>query len=120
MPNKPDEPTAEQIEQLAQQVMLLIQFAALMVDDLPTLEKVATQSGEISSMALTLAPVLGAVGADYEEAHVEAEVKRKRALAIVNLVRVLKETEDERVDFKKKQASKQEALAMFRGMGLAI
>jgi L-ribulose-5-phosphate 3-epimerase UlaE len=104
MPNKPDE--TERIEQLATQVMLLIQFAATMVDDTDLLEKVEKQSSEISSSTLTLAPILGAVGADYEEAHMEAEVKRKRAAAITNLVRTLKDTESEREDFKSKQASK--------------
>lgn len=109
----------ERIAQLASQVMLLIQFAATMVDDIDLLERVEKQSGEMSSRALTLAPIFGAVGGDYEEAHMEAEVKRKRATAIVNLVRVLKETEDERLDFKSKQANKQKVLAQLKGMGLA-
>ena len=114
------EPTPEKVEQLAQQIGLLIQFSASLVDDLDILEKVAQQSAEISSNALTLAPVLGAVGADYSEAHMEAEVKRKRANAIVNLVRVLKETESDREDFKAKKANNQKVLAQLRGMGLTL
>lgn len=108
----------ERVAQLATQVTLLIQFAATMIDDIDLLERVEKQSGEISSSTLTLAPILGAVGADYEEAHVEAEVKRKRATAIVNLVRVLKDTENDRQEFKAKQANKQQAIAKFREMGI--
>lgn len=108
----------ERVLQLSTQLTLLIQFAATMVDDIDLLERVAKQSSEISSSVLTLAPVLGAVGADYEEAHMEAEVKRKRANAILNLVKTLKDTESDREEFKSKQAGKQEMVAKFRAMGL--
>lgn len=114
--NTPDE--TERIEQLASQVLLLIQFAGTMIDDIDLLERVEKQSGELSSRALTLAPIFGAVGGDYEEAHMEAEVKRKRASAIVQLIRVLKETENDRLDFKEKQANKKKVLAQLHGMGL--
>lgn len=115
--NTPDD--TERIEQLASQVLLLIQFAATMIDDIDLLEKVEKQSGEMSSRALTLAPIFGAVGGDYEEAHMEAELHRKRASAIVNLVRVLKETENERQDFKTKQANKKKVLAQLQGLGIS-
>jgi len=108
----------EKIQQVAQQVTLLIQFAAMLIEDIEMLERVAKSSSVASSSAMTLAPVMGAVGMDYEEAHMEAEVKRKRANAILNLVKVLKETEEDRESFMEKQVKKQEAIAQFRGMGI--
>lgn len=108
----------ERIEQLATQVTLLIQFAATMIDDIDLLERTSENLSSLSESTLTLAPLLTAAGADYEEAHMEAEVKRKRASAITNLVRVLKETENERSEFKKSQLSKQDLMDTFKKMGI--
>lgn len=102
--------------EVAEQVKLLIMFAGMMVEDLPMLKDVATDSAGRSSMALTLAPVLGAVGMDYEEQHMEAEVRRKRAVALVNLVQVIADTEQDRTKFKQSQAAKQEARAKLSGI----
>lgn len=106
----------ERVLEVANQVQLLLQFAAMMVEDLPMLHKVAKQSGEISSHVLTLAPVLGAVGADYEEKHMEAEVRRKRAVALVNLIQVISDTETDRTKFKQGQAAKAAARAQLSGI----
>jgi len=96
----------EKILQLAQQVTTLLQFASLLIPDIDTLEKVYVQSGEIASRVDALAPVILASGGDYDEKRLEAGVRNKRALAIIELVRVIRDTEKERKDFNKSQANK--------------
>lgn len=113
-----EEPTEEKVLELATQLNLLIVFAATLVEDLPTLKKVAGQSSDISSHVMALAPVLGALGADYEEKHMEAEVRRKRANALVSFIQTLKDTEEERSKFKESQVKKREALAQLQGLGI--
>ena len=111
-----NEPSDEKILELANQISTLLQFASLLVPDIDILERVTRESGEISSRTLTLAPVLGAVGEDYEEKHLEAEVRRKRSIAILNLAKVIRDTEKEREDFKLKQANKAKVRAELGGI----
>lgn len=106
----------DKVLEVANQVQLLLQFCATLIDDLPMLEAMHKQSGEISSHVLSIAPVIGALGGDYEEKHMEAEVRRKRAQALVNLIRTIKETEDERNEFNKSQAAKRQAMAQLGGI----
>lgn len=75
--SKDQEWPEDKVLEVANQVGLLLQFAATMIDDLPMLEEMHKQSGEISSHVLSIAPVIGALGGDYEEKHMEAEVRRK-------------------------------------------
>lgn len=106
----------EKVLEVAEQVKLLLMFSATLIDDLPMLEAMHKQSGEISNTVLTIAPVIGALGGDYEEKHMEAEVRRKRAAALTNLIRTIKETETDRNEFKKSQEAKARARAQLGGI----
>lgn len=99
----------ERIELVAARIEPLLAFAALFIEDIDLLERVVSESYDISNKTLTLAPVLGAVGLDYEEKHIEAEVRRKRAVALLNFVKTIKDTEDDRTKFKATQTQKAEA-----------
>lgn len=108
---KDDKTEEERVIVLAEQVKNLLVFASLLIEDLDLLEKVAKQSADIQSHTQAMAPVFGAVGMDWEEKDMEAGLHRKRAVALVNLVKVIRDTEGERAEFKASQASKAEARA---------
>lgn len=114
--SKDQEWPEDQVLEAANRVGLLLQFCATMIDDLPMLEATQKQAGEISSHVLSIAPVIGALGGDYEEKHMEAEVRRKRSAALVNLIRTIKETESDREEFKKSKAAKAQAMAQLGGI----
>jgi len=75
------------------------------------LKDVAKGASERSSMALTMAPILGAFGQDYEVVYAQKEIERKRAKALYELIKTLDDTEKERAEFAEKQVAKQEGLA---------
>ena len=106
------EVTDDRIAELAGKVTTLLQFAALLVDDIDLLEKVYGESTETVSHVDALAPVIGAVGGDWEESRLEADVRRKRALAILELAKVIRDTEADREQLRSKQASMAHARSM--------
>lgn len=106
----------DKILELANQVGTLLQFTAMLVPDIDILEKVYVQSGEIASRVDALAPVILASGGDYDEKRVEAGIRSKRALALIELVRVIRDTEKEREDFNKSQANKARVRAELGGI----
>ncbi len=59
-------------------------------------------AGERENFTLSAAPVLGAMGLDHEAKHAEWNLRSRRAKALYELVKVLKETEDERAERKNK------------------
>jgi len=98
----------EKIEEVATKVETLFMFA-MQLDDgesIEILKETMKGSGRRASIAMAAAPLLTASGMDYEEHRLEADLRYKRAKALIALIEVLKETEDERVEFKKKQADK--------------
>ncbi len=106
----------ERIDELASKVTTLLQFAALMVDDIDLLEEVYGESTETIAHVDALAPVIGAVGGDWEESRLEADVRRKRARAILELAKVIRDTESDRVKLKAKQANMAKARSMLGGI----
>lgn len=106
----------DRILNLAEQVKNLLMFSALLIPDLDLLERVAEQSAGIQSHVQAMAPIFGAVGLDFEEKDFEAGLHRRRAVALVNLIKTIKETEDERAEFAKGQASKAAARAQLGGI----
>lgn len=98
----------------AEQLKLLFVFAGQLIPDIDLLEEVYIQSSDRESHTMALAPVLTAVGVDYEEEHFEAALHRRRAVAVLDLVKVLRDTEAERAEFKLKQANKQKIAAQLR------
>jgi len=99
---------------LAERVKLLFQFCADLFDDIDLLEKVLEQSNKKKSFALSAAPLLGAVGMDYKEEEFDADLHARRAKALLSLIKTLKQTEEDRAEFAKKQVSKMEAQAQLR------
>ena len=76
-------------------------------------------SSERESNALSMAPILGAMGMDYKGVHFEAQLKEKRANALYRLIETLDETEKERVEFQMKQQKKEKGRAeMMRMLGI--
>lgn len=111
--NKETEQQIE-IEMLAERVKLLWRFLAELIPHKEKLKDVAEKTQERSSMDLTMIPILGAFGQDYEEVYLLTEIERKRAKALFNLVDVLDETEKDRKEFAEKQIKKQKGLAQIR------
>jgi len=106
-------------EMVAGRVKLLWGFLADLISHLPMLKDVAEGASERSSMALSMAPILGAFGQDYEAVHTQKEIERKRAEALYELIKVLDDTEKERAEFAKKQEAKKEGLAqLHKALGL--
>lgn len=111
-PNPP--PTEEEkekarIQMLAMRIQLLIGFAAELVPDMDLLERTVKGTSERSMRVLSVAPILGAMGEDYEEKHMQSEVQRKRSKALLNFIKTIDETETERIEFFKSKGNKAEA-----------
>jgi hypothetical protein len=116
--NKEQEKRIE-AEMIAEKVKLLWGFLSDLIPHLPMLKDVAESASERSSMALAMAPVLGAFGQDYEVVHAQKEIERKRAKALYELIKTLDDTEKECVEFAKKQEAKRDGLAqLHRVLGL--
>jgi hypothetical protein len=96
----------ERIQILADRVKLLFGFCTELIPDIDLLERTAKGAGGKEDMAMSAAPILGAVGLDYEEVNMEWGLRRKRAEALANLLRVLDETEKERAEFESKKIGK--------------
>ena len=106
-------------EMMAERIKLLWGFLADFIPHLPMLKDVADGTSERSSMVLSMAPILGAFGQDYEVVHAQKEIERKRAKALYELIKTLDDTEKERAEFAKKQEAKKEGLAQIhRALGL--
>jgi len=110
----------EQIEELAMMVGQLIGLSALLIPHLDLLDRAAESARETSSITAAAAPIIGAMGKDWEESQFEADLQTKRSKAIVEMIRVLKETEDERAEFQKKQVAKREGVEQLRRMGIHL
>lgn len=97
-------------EILAEKIRLLWGFLADLIPHKAKLRKIVEKTRERSSMALSMAPILGAFGQDYEEVYLQREIERKRASALLNLIDVLDKTEKDRQRFKEGQIKKQKGL----------
>jgi hypothetical protein len=116
---KKDEVSIEEkvrIDQLAERIKLLFMFCYEMVGDIDLLEKVLDESYRRNSMALSAAPLLGSVGIDYEETEFDAQLHARRAKALLELVKALRDTEVDRMKFNTSKAKKAESAAMLRGI----
>lgn len=94
------------VEALAERIKLLFGFCADLIADIDLIEEVAKKAPERADMALTMAPILGAYGQDYESVHFKRSLEARRAKALYELVLALKETEEQQEEFTKKEASK--------------
>lgn len=101
----------KKIQAVADSVMTIMQIAALLIPNRGILERVIQQSGDRYDMATGGAAVLLAVGIDYEEKAMEAELHQRRAKAVLNLVDVIEKTERARQEFRDSQQTKRSARA---------
>lgn len=106
--NNKDVEKRARIEVLAERLKLFLGFAAHFIDDIDLLKEVAEKGSDRASTVMAAAPIIEAFGMDWEEKHFEAELQSKRAAALYNLVKVIKETEDDRI---KHQADKVKSAA---------
>lgn len=106
-------------EELAMKIKLLFGFCADLIPYLDLIEKTTDSAYNKTNHAMSMAPIIGAMGGDYEEIHFEASLKAKRSDALLNLIKTLKETEDERIEFKEKMKAKKAGMAdLMRIMGM--
>lgn len=102
------------LEELAEKIKLLYFFLADLIPHKEKLKEMVEKTEELSSMTLSMAPIIGASVQNYEEIYLQREIERKRALALLNLIEVLDETEKEIEKFERKQAIKRRGLAKIR------
>lgn len=93
-------------EMLAERIKLLFGFCADLIPYQDRFEAVLREAERRSDYVLAATPIITAFGGDYEAKHFEAELHRKRAKALLNLIKTLDETEKERAEFTEKQAAK--------------
>ena len=75
------------------------------------LEEVMRGAEARVSDTMAAAPLIMAMGKDWEAVQFQRELEAKRAHALFNLISTLKETEDSRVEFLKEQQAKAEGAA---------
>lgn len=97
------------IQEVAHKVELLLAFCADLIPDKELIRRAGNRSREIQSFALAAAPLLVAVGENYEAHEMEASIRANRAEAIYHLVNVLDTTEKQRQKFKEENAGKAHA-----------
>lgn len=90
--------------ELAEKIKLLFGFVMDLAKDKDLLKETADLARERESFALSGAPILGAMGINYEEKELNAKIRKERANAILHLIETLEKTEKEMISFKKKQA----------------
>lgn len=97
------------VQHVAEKVQSVIALSAFLIEDISALEATDGMARDVSGRVAALAPVLGAVGEDYEAKQMEADVRKKRAAALLQFVKTLKQTEDDRQAFFDKQKAKAKA-----------
>lgn len=117
--SKKDEAKRARAIELSERVVVLLQFASTLIPDLDLLEALSSGADERAEHVLSMAPILGALGENYEIAHFKKSFEAKRAHALYNLIKTLIDTENEREAFQKKQAGKEVGRAQIaRALGL--
>lgn len=106
----------DRAEALGEKIKLLFMFVMDLKQDKDLLQEAAQAASDSASFAMSAAPLLGAMGMDYEHENLEASLRAKRAKAVINLMNVLDSTEQERADYAKKQQATAKARAQLRGI----
>lgn len=86
----------ERILLLSSRIELLFGFCSLLIPDIDLIEQAEKSSRENASFSMAAAPIFGAVGLDYEQAVFNWELRERRSKAIVELLKVLRDTDNER------------------------
>ena len=104
---------------LAEKVKLLFGFCADLISDKEMLKDVYDLADKRQSMSLSMAPILGAFGENYEDIENEAGIRKERAKALYELIDTLDRTEKERTEYEEKKKSRSLGLAQIhKALGL--
>lgn len=95
------------IDTVAQTVEMLFVFSGQLIPHMDMLEDLLKSSQSKLSFAQSAAPVLMASGIDYVEKEMTAKLYARRADALLNLVKILAETEQARKEFLDKQGERE-------------
>ena len=98
-------------EEVAMKVGTLIQFASTLIPDIDLFEEVLEHSQKNLSFVRNGAAVIEALGKDPEAAEFFANLYTSRARALLELVKVIKKTEEDREAFVHKSEVLKDALA---------
>ncbi len=104
----------ERVINLAQRLQLLFGFCTELIPDIDLLEKAYDGASERASFAMSAAPILGAMGQDYDKVNFEWELKAKRAKAMINLLKTLRDTENERISRNTQDAQNEESMSAIK------
>ena len=101
----------ERAVEVAERMKLLFGFCFTFFEDLDLLKEVAEGSSDNLSRTDAMAPVIEAFGQDYETVRFKKKLEYRRAHALYELIRTLKETEEERAEFESKQEERMKGKA---------
>lgn len=110
----PEQDKAGRAEVLASRIMLLFTMVYDLREFKDLLEEVSSTYESRASLAVSMAPIFGAVGEDYEQVEMEQTLYAKRAKAILNLITTIDETEETRRKFIDAKAAKQKGRDQLR------
>ena len=99
----------ERIDNLALKINMLLVFCNELLPDIDLLEKAYKEAQNKHSYTDSAAPILTSLGLDYEKIKIEWYIRERRSKALINLLKVIEETEKERTQYFKMEIEKQEA-----------
>jgi hypothetical protein len=103
----------EKVVVLAEKIKILFGFVHGMAPDLELLRKSYIGARNSESFAVSTAPILGALGVDFQHKEFEWKLRKERAQALINLIEVLERTEKERTEMNKRKAGMDEIVKLF-------
>lgn len=90
-------------EIIAERIKTLIWFASMLLEDIETIEEFVKNTWTQLSDIMAAAPILWG---DYEWIELEKVIILERSKSILKLLKVLKETEDRRQEYKKEKEAR--------------
>lgn len=124
--NKPeqaiDHEKRERVMIVAERVKLLFSFCAEFIQDKDLLKEVLEKADMNVGRVMAMAPIIGAMGGNFEAAEFESRLRRQRAEALFHLIDTIDLTEQRRVEFNMKQENGRKGRAelskILGGLGL--
>ena len=101
----------ERVQEIAWKIQTLFMFSSDLIKDVDILEEFSESSWDRMNDVLSAAPIIWACWWDYEEKHLERRIQHERWKALLNLIKTLKRTEDERIEIKSSQSNKKDILS---------
>ena len=104
----------KRVEALVPLIETIWQECAMMIPFKDLLQETLALCRDRESTAEGGAAILTACGIDYEEASLEARIRKERSRALLNVIETLERTEKERLDYAGKKVAKQAGAAQLR------